>query len=253
MDYTTPKSRTDDKPVMRKYMRNFFTFILTINLGIAYGQVFSYPTIQNAGSGRHMTDFVPTGWAILDSAMGDLNNDGTNDVVLILQQTNGLTIVNKATDTAQTKARILLLLLKNPVSHNYEVTEQSNSFILKYDNDMMEDPYLGLTINKGILEIRFYLFYTTGSWYVTNAAYKFRYQQGEFCLIGAEKSSFHRATHDYEEYSYNFLSNKRILTKGNENKGKKKIFSKTLDKRPLKTIKTLIEPFSWEVEPDVIL
>ena len=117
----------------------------------------------------------------------------------------------------------------------------------------MDDPYQEMTINNGILVVRFHLFYNMGSWYVTNAVYKFRYQQGQFVLIGADNSSFHRATHDFEDYSYNFLTKKRALTKGNDNKGTKKTTWKSLNISQLKTLKTFVEPFTWEVEADLYL
>jgi hypothetical protein len=74
-----------------------------------------------------------------------------------------------------------------------------------------------------------------------------------FVLIGADNSSFHRATHDYENYSYNFLTKKRTLTKGNDNNGKEKTTWKTVKISTLKTLKTFAEPFTWEVEKDIYL
>jgi hypothetical protein len=117
----------------------------------------------------------------------------------------------------------------------------------------MEDPYQSLSINKGVLEITFNIFHNIGSWFVTDAIYKFRYLQGQFVLIGADKHSFHRATHDYEKYSYNFLTRKRSLTKGNDNNGTAKPSLKAIKISSLKTLKTFVEPFTWEVEKGIFL
>lgn len=232
-------------------MRPFLTFILTFLFVSSYGQDFFYPTVSK--SGESINDFVPAGWTILDSIKGDLNKDYIDDAVIILQHEESVTLINTDGDTTLTQPRILLILIKDTVSNSFKLTDRSNSFILKHDNPAMEDPYQGLAINKGVLEITFNIFYNMGSWYVTNASYKFRYQQGEFVLIGADNYSFHRATHDFEDYSYNFLTRKRILTKGNDNNGTKKSTSKTLSLSTLKTLKTFKEPFTWEVEKDVVL
>ena len=200
-----------------------------------------------------ISDFIPTGWKILDSVKDDLNKDYIDDAAIILQHRDSVTIVNADGDTTLTQPRILLILFKNTVSNKFELTEQSNTFILKHDNPAMDDPYQGLAINKGVLEISFNLFYNMGSWYITNAIYKFRYQEEQFVLIGVDNSSFHRATHDYENFSYNFLTKKRTLTKGNDNDGKEKTTWKALKIVTLKTLKTFTEPFSWEVEKDVYL
>ena len=77
--------------------------------------------------------------------------------------------------------------------------------------------------------------------------------QGHFTLIGADNFSFHRATHDYEKYSYNFITKKRSLTKGNDNIGKEKTTWGKVNIQELKTLKDFIEPFTWEVEKDIYL
>lgn len=232
-------------------MRHFLIFILTICFGVSYGQEFSYPAIKKTG--QSVRDFVPAGWTILDSAYGDLNKDGAKDAVIIIQHKDSILLVNSLEDTVLTQPRILLILFNKPATNNYDLTEQSNSFILMHDNPTMDDPYQELTINKGILEVQFHLFYNMGSWSVTNAVYKFRYQQGQFVLIGADNSSFHRATHDFEDYSYNFLTKKRALTKGNDNKGTKRTSWKSLNISELKTLRTFSKPFTWEVETDLYL
>ena len=237
--------------VVRHLMRQLLTFILAICFSFSYGQDFSYPFIKSTG--RSVLDFVPAGWTILDSAYGDMNKDGAKDAGIIIQCKDSILLVNSLEDTVLTQPRMLLILFNKPTDNSYALTEQSNSFILKHDNPTMDDPYQGLTINNGILELKFHLFYNMGSWYVTNAVYKFRYQQGQFVLIGADNSSFHRATHDFEDYSYNFLTKKRALTKGNDNKRTKKTSWKPLNISELKTLKSFSEPFTWEVETDLYL
>ncbi|MBX3254609.1 MAG: hypothetical protein KF862_10755 [Chitinophagaceae bacterium] len=232
-------------------MQYLLSFILTILLGVSYGQDFTYPLIKSKAQSIH--DFVPPGWAILDSAFGDLNKDHIKDAVIILQHKDSISLLNSMDDTVLTQPRILLILFKEPADAGFTVAEQNNTFILKHDNPAMDDPYQEVAINKGILEIRFQLFYNAGSWYVTNTAYKFRYRQKQFALIGADKYSFHRATHDYENYSYNFLTKRRLLTKGNDDTGTKKTSRKSLTFRELKALKTFSEPFTWEVENDIFL
>jgi hypothetical protein len=232
-------------------MRPLLTFILAICFGVSYGQDFTYPSIQPTE--QNITDFVPAGWTILENVYGDLNRDGIEDAAIVIQHKDSILMVNSLEDTVLTKPRILLILFKDPSDNSFVLAEQSNSFILKHDNPSMDDPYQELVINNGILEVKFHLFYNMGSWHVTNAVYKFRYRQGQFLLVGADNSSFHRATHDFEDYSYNFLTKKRALTKGNDDKRAKKSTWKSLNISALKTLKTFSEPFTWEVEPDLYL
>lgn len=232
-------------------MRVILLLILTTVFASSYGQHFIYPSIQLNGS--QVTDFVPAGWVLLDSASGDLNKDGLSDVAVVLQHKDSIVLVKDVEDTVLTQPRILVILFRNRLGKGFDVAEQSNSFILNHDNAAMEDPFDEMRISNGVLQIKFQLFYSAGSWYITNAAYKFRFEGGQFVLIGADKSSFHRASMDFEEYSYNFLTGKRSLTKGNEEKGTKKTSWKAVRASPVKTLRTFSAPFTWEVERNVYL
>lgn len=237
--------------IIRHLMRLTLLFILTILTNASYGQTFTYPSIKlNA---QRISDFVPVGWTVLDSAIGDLNKDGFNDVAIILQYKDSISLVNGPGETVLTKARILLILFKNPDTNKFSLVEESNSFILNHDNSIMDDPYQGIAIDKGILKINFHLFYNMGSWYSTSSSYKFRYDGSEFILIGADLSIIHRTTLDYKEYSYNFLTKKRSYTKGNEQKGTRKTTIKNLNLPSFKTLKTLKRPYTFEIEKDVFL
>jgi len=224
---------------------------LTFYFGVSYGQNFSYPSIKSTG--QSITDFVPAGWTILDSAFGDLNKDDIKDAAIVIQHRDSISMVNSLDDTVLTQPRILIVLFKSAANNKFTLTEQSNSFILKHDNSIMDDPYQGITIDKGILKIDFHLFYNMGSWYSTSSTYKFRFDRKTFVLIGADLSTIHRATLDYEDYSYNFLSKKRSYTKGNDQSGTKKTTLKTVALTSLKTFKTFKEPYSWEIETDINL
>jgi hypothetical protein len=232
-------------------MRHFLTFILTIYFSASYGQNFSYPSIKSTG--QIIIDFVPAGWTILDSAYGDLNKDGIKDAAIVIQHKDSVSLVNSLEDTVLTQPRILILLFKNAANNKFTLIEQSNTFILKHDDSIMDDPYQGITIDKGILKIDFHLFYTMGSWYSTSSTYKFRFDRKTFVLIGADLSTIHRATLEYEDYSYNFLTKKRSYTKGNDQSGDKKTTLKTFPLTSLKTFETFKEPYSWEIESDVSL
>ena len=232
-------------------MRQTLIFILTILFHGSYGQTFLYPVIKS--NGQSIVDFIPAGWTVLDSAFGDLNMDGVKDAAIILQHKDSVSLVNSSEDTVMTQPRILLLILKNRADNKLSLIEQSNSFILKHDNSIMDDPYQGILIDKGILKIDFHLFYNMGSWYSTSSTYKFRYDGKEFKLIGADYSTIHRATLDYEDYSYNFLTKKRSYSKGNDQSDTKKTTLKTLALTSLKTLKTFKEPYSWEIETDINL
>ena len=183
---------------------------------------------------------------MLDSAGGDLNKDNLEDVAIILQYSDSVHILKAEEDTVLTQPRVLLILFKTAAG-DFRLIHQNNSFVLNHDNPTMDDPYRDLTITKGALRFAFQLFYTMGSWYITDLLYVFRYQDGEFVLIGADYYSLHRASHDFEQYSFNFLTKKRSYTAGKAGKAASKPTWKPITSE-LKNLRTFKEPLTWEIE-----
>src|SRR3989339_232025 len=239
-------------------MRNIITVIFFFIFSSSFGQSFSYPLIKSVGVSTN--EFVPFGWTILDSAFGDLNKDGTDDAAIVLQHRDRVLLIKGIEDTVFTQPRILLILFKNAANKQFTLIEQSNSFILKHDNEQMDDPYQGISIAKGILILDFNQFYFSGSWYFKNSTYKFRFDSKKFVLIGADISTMDRSTLDFEDYSYNFLTKKRIYTKGNgsytkgkDQNGYQKSILKSFTLPSLKTFKTFKDPYTWEIDSEVSL
>jgi len=223
---------------------------LLFSVHFSFAQDFNYPSITKTA--KNTIEFIPAGWALMDSATGDLNKDGKPDIAIVLQHIDSISIINTEGDTLITQPRILIILFQSANKTLY-LEEQSNSLIIKHDEPRMEDPYQDITIDKGLLQIDFQIFYNWGGWTVITSSYKFRFQNGEFELIGADYNSFNRASLDFESYSYNFLTGKRKYTKGSDENSIEKTYWKTLKIGKLKTLKTFKEPFSWEVEEDVYL
>ncbi|RXK62502.1 hypothetical protein ESA94_05740 [Lacibacter luteus] len=232
-------------------MRFALISILLILCSIANAQEFIYPSIKTTA--QAIPEFVPSGWMIHDSISGDLNKDAVKDVVLVLQHKDSVKCITSDGDSVVTQPRILLILFKSKTANQFTLKTQSNSFILQHDKSIMDDPYQGLSIDRGILKIEFHLFYNMGSWYTTNSTYKFRFTGSKFILIGAELSTIHRATLEYENYSFNLLTKKQSYTKGNEQTGKKKTTVTSIELAKPVTFETFVKPFTWEIENEVYL
>ena len=245
------KSSTAASPnVVRHLMRKVLTLIFIFIFTLSYGQNLPHPEINLKG--QSLNDFVPHGWTIIDSAKGDLNKDGIADNVIILQHKDKITLI-KFKDTIITQPRILLILFKR-LSDNYlHLEERSDSFILSPESSIMDDPYQGIRIENGILKMDFHLFYNIGNWFTTKSTYKFRFDKKRFVLIGTELLKINRETLDYEKYSFNFIINKQIYTKGNEDNGTKKTMLKQILISKPKTFKTFYKPYSWEIEKGIYL
>lgn len=235
-------------------MKILATLFLALVFGTSSGQRFHYPSIKLNGNSMH--DFVPNGWAILKSAKGDLNSDQHNDVALVLQHRDSVSLSKDEDgylDTVTTQPRILVIAFFNSTTKQFDLIEQSNSFILDHDNPSMDDPFQNISIANQILQIDFSIFYNMGSWQTSTNCYKFRFRDHEFKLIGADYNSTMRNTGETEDRSYNFLTKKVKITTGNIENDERKTTWKPVDGAELKTFNTFAQPFTWEVEKDFFI
>jgi len=222
--------------------------------GTSFGQGFSYPVIQQSTSTPD--SFVPKGWTILKSATGDLNHDEFDDLALVLQHNDSVSVIiqeDNYNDTVICQPRILVIAFYNPVTKQYDKVEQSNTFILCHDNPNMEEPFQDIAIQNRVLKIEFFIFYNMGSWEMSNNSYSFRYQDNAFTLIGADDNTVNRGSGETENRSYNFLTKKVKVTTGNISSDKEEILWRKLSINELKTLKTFKQPFTYEVEKDIFL
>lgn len=235
-------------------MKQLLISILIFTLNLTYGQSFTYPEINF--SGKQIFNLVPNNWMILDSAQGDLNNDKHDDIALIFQYRDSVSIVKTNegySDTLITQPRVLTVFFYNNKTKQYELVQQSNTFILNHDDPNMEDPFQDISISKGLLEIDFKIFMNAGGWGTNNNSYKFRYQDKQFKLIGVDYYYLNRATGETEDRSYNFLAKKIKITTGNISSDIVHTRWRSFKILKLKTLNTLTQPFTWEVEKDFFL
>ena len=200
-------------------------------------------------------DFVPKGWKIVDETKGDLNKDGKADLVLIIQSTDPKKIEKDEYFTVDSNPRTLLILFAKGEAGCYELNTESKTFILPHTDMNMEDPYSEMVIKNGALRIKFVEFANAGTWEAGSSTYVWRFQEGDFKLIGASSTSYHRASGEAYDVSVNFSTGKYALKSYNmfDEEVEMEEEWKTLNKGPLQTFKTFTKPYTWKVNEDLYL
>lgn len=243
---------------MKKLLIILMTLLISAS---AFGQDFKFPTEADYPTleqyGQKAEDFVPKNWKIMAKAFGDLNGDKAPDGVLVVKGSESK-FLNKndglGEEIYDTNPRMLIILFKNPLANRFELAAQSSTFVFVPDSPTMSEPFQSLKIKNGVIQLDFEIWYSAGSWGTSRASYKFRYQNGEFALIGADKTESMRNTGETETRSYNFLTKKMSVTTGNFTpKTKDKVIWRKVKIGELKTLRTFVKPFEWEVEKDYFI
>ena len=243
---------------MKKLLIIFFVFVSVGSSQHVLSQDFKHPRNSDypnlPKSGQSINDFVPQGWETVGKAQGDLNGDKIEDYALVIKA-NLTKFLNKndglGSDPFDTNPRILVILFKD--ADGYKIGKQSNTFIVAPDSPTMSEPFQDVKIKNGVLELSFELFSSAGSWSMTSSSYRFKFLNGEFVLIGADKTDSMRNSGEMESRSYNFLTSKLKVSTGNFSSDRQKVRWKTYRLKKLKTLNTFKAPFSWKIERDYYL
>ena len=164
--------------------------------------------------GTSVEDIVPAGW-LHHEAMGDLNKDGITDLVVVATpdyQENTLT-----------RDDGYVYNFNQPILAIYFGTGQGQQRLWKqYDNVIPANENescsyeTGLEItSRGALRISIQLFCSMGSYGTTTNSYTYRYQNGDFYLIGMDNEEMMRNTGETTAISENYLTWKRQVIQSN--------------------------------------
>jgi hypothetical protein len=228
-----------------------FRFIMTVFLLMAMTggfcqSLFSYPKI--IAHGKAVSDFVPKGWEILNSAVDYNYHTKHKGCALILEHADSAFIElnnDGRIEKVNRKPRILVVLFQDSNSGLFKLVEQNNHFILPMDPEYRSDPLASMTFANGILHISFDIIFGTSAH--DELEYIFRYDGARFVLIGANSDYFNSATREYRISSFNFLTRKWWISQGGEGSEDtdKEIWHGIKFKgfRPLSAFQ---EPYTWE-------
>lgn len=229
-------------------MKALTFMLLSLVFSFAHAKDFVYP--QYKKSVKSISESIPIGWSILDSASGDLNTDRYDDVVLVLQLKDTVEIVEKSEiegDTVSTQPRVLLIMMYNSTTLAYDLVQYSETFILQHDNPNMDDPFEDVSIRNSILQLEFRIFMHSGSWTSSHHIYRFIYKDGEFVLSEAVNLSVHRASGETVKQNFNFSTGKVKIVKGNNSNNREKVEWRKIKTKVRKKLRTFVQPFTWEV------
>ena len=162
-------------------------------------------------SGKSAADVVPNGWESIFKT-GDLNKDGIADLVVIATPCDKDKMQTRDDGYVYNFNQPVLAIYWGEKSGGYKLFKQYDKVIPACENEFMSiTPTLEIS-NRGVLKIVLEFFASAGSWTQPTTIHLFRYQHGDFFLIGKDVTELERNTGKTIVTSENYLTHKRIVT-----------------------------------------
>lgn len=162
-------------------------------------------------SGKSAADVVPNGWESTFKT-GDMNGDGLPDLVIIATPCNKEKMKTRDDGYVYNFNQPVLAIYWGDKNGNYKLFKQYDNVIPAREDEFLAiTPSLDIT-KSGSLQIDLEFFATAGSYTQPTTSHVFRYQNGDFMLIGKDVVELERTTGKTVTTSDNYLTRKRIVT-----------------------------------------
>lgn len=195
-------------------------------------------------TGTNVDELVPQGWSHQE-ASGDLNKDGIPDLAVIALPDFKEHLYTRDDGYVYNFNQPLFAIYFGTGDNELRLWRQYDEIIPRDEDEYASNEWDVSITERGALRIAVSVFYSAGSWTSPSATYVYRYQDGDFYLIGKDSHSFARNTGVDVVVSENYITHKQqtITSNGFDEDEKTVEKWKTLPKNPLKLLGDKLEPF----------
>jgi uncharacterized protein len=164
------------------------------------------PVNEMPAAGLHTAEsLIPSGWRILQSAQGDLNQDKRDDVAMVLIQP-------QEEEEQMDHERMLLVLLQQPDGSFQKAAETSKAILCRGCGGVYGDPLESIAIDNGALVITHY----GGSRDRWGYVHRFRLQDGDWYMTGRTETYHDTLSQKSETTDENLLTGEMVVDRVSE-------------------------------------
>lgn len=168
-----------------------------------------------------INDSVPNNWILVYYALGDINQDGQEDAIMVIENTDkrylsrnrrvGPTILNM-------NPRKMLVLFQTPTGYQ-EVLNVANGFPTQHsmEKPCLADPLVEageINIMDGIVKVILNYQLNCSGYDTTQHTFSFRYENERFRLTGFDKRALERISGNATEEHFDYVLGQQTIVTG---------------------------------------
>ena len=187
--------------------------------------------------GMTTLSLIPEGWSS-EMVNGDLNKDGRLDMVILTYPNFSEHMKVRDDGYVYNFNQPILGIYFGQADGSYQLWKSYDNVVPAREDEYNNIDASLLITPRGTLQISISEWSSAGSWYTTTTTYTYRYQNGNFYLIGKDEESLARNSGEHEYVSENYLTQKRQRVTDNmiDSKVKRKETWTKMGRVPLKPI-----------------
>lgn len=212
-------------------MKRVLIITLTVFSTYCFSQVDYYKFPKIALTGQYKSDFIPSGWTIRDTVVGDFNKYSLKDIAVVIETEQPLVFEDTTCFSSHPYHPKMLIVLLRQSNKTLQLSAKATKLFGNCNWGVQGfDPFDKITERRNTLGITF----LTGGTSRNQLSYYFRFQNNDWYLIGAESFQYWAGHTDGKDAYYNERIN--LVTgeketynedhKGNRNSYKKTTFEK---------------------------
>ena len=164
--------------------------------------------------GTSVEDIVPAGWLHQES-QGDLNKDGITDLVVIATPNYEENLLRRDDGYVYNFNQPILAIYFGDAQGLFRQWRQYDNVIPADDNEFCRHDIVLEVTPRNTLRIAIGMWCSAGSYGTSTDTYTYRYQNGDFYLIGKDSEETQRNTGESTIVSENYLTWKRQVSHSN--------------------------------------